>query len=96
MALIKEITLNNGIKVNYHRIASINNITNKATIIEIQSYINKEKREKEKNSIKNSLNMNIFINTEYLNIDYSPTLDVDKAYDYIKTLDKFQNSTDDM
>ena len=44
MALIKEIELNNGVKVNYHRIVSVNNITNHVSIIEVASYTSKEKR----------------------------------------------------
>lgn len=96
MALIKDITLNNGVKVNYHRVASINNITNTASIIEIQSYIDKNKRTEEKFAIQNNDNMNIFINTEYLSIPYTPSFDVDKAYTYLKTLDKFAGFTDDL
>ena len=45
MALNKSITLENGVTVNYHRVVSVNSITNKASIIEIASYISKEKRE---------------------------------------------------
>ena len=54
MALIKAITLNNGIVVNYHRVVSVNNITNHASIIEIASYISKEKRQEEKEALKNN------------------------------------------
>ena len=38
MALKKEIELENGIIVNYHRIVSINKITNDCNIIEVASY----------------------------------------------------------
>ena len=48
MALKKEIELNNGIVLNYHRIVSINKITNHSTIIEIASYTSEEKRNIEK------------------------------------------------
>lgn len=96
MALIKEIELNNGIKVNYHRIASVHNITNQASIIEIQSYINKEKRLEEKDALQNNKQMNIYIHTEYLNKEYDKFLDVDKAYAYLKTLEKFTGYTDDI
>ena len=49
MALIKNIELDNGIVLNYHRIASITKITNVNNIIEILSYCNSEQRIKEKN-----------------------------------------------
>ena len=45
MGLKKEITLDNGVSVNYHRIVSINNITNVSTIIEVASYTSEEKRQ---------------------------------------------------
>lgn len=95
MALIKPITLDNGITLTYHRITSVNNITNISSIIEVSSYTSKEKREEEKLAIKNNQPMDVFIHTEYLNIPYDQTLDVDRAYEYIKTLEKYQHSEND-
>ena len=95
MALSKEIVLENGITVNYHRIASVNNITNQASIIEIQSYTSEEKRQEEKTALENNEPMNVFISTEYLNKEYTQKLDVDEAYAYLKGLEKFENSEDD-
>lgn len=94
MALSKNIELNNGITVNYHRVVSVNNITNQTSIIEIASYTCKEKRDEEKLKLTNKEPMNIFINTEYMNINYNKNLNVDNAYNYLKTLEKFSNSTD--
>ena len=48
MAIEKEIELENGIVLNYHRVASLNKITNIANNIEINSYINSNQREKER------------------------------------------------
>lgn len=96
MALIKEITLENGVTVNYHRVVSVNNITNHASIIEVASYTSAEKRQEEKTALQNRDSMNVFISTEYLNKDYTPTLNVDTAYAYLKTLDKFTGATDDL
>ena len=47
MALKKEIELENGITTNYHRIVSINKITNNCNIIEVASYTSEKQREKE-------------------------------------------------
>ena len=47
MAILKEIEKENGIILNYHRITSLNKITNQNNIIEINSYINENQREKE-------------------------------------------------
>lgn len=58
MAIIKKVELDNGIILNYHRITSLNKITNISNNIEVSSYINEEQRLKEKEyqqlQIKNS------------------------------------------
>ena len=69
MALKKQIELENGIVVNYHRIVSINKITNNCNIIEVASYTSEKQREKEKkyyNSEKENKEMNVIIDTTYL------------------------------
>ena len=48
MAIIKNITLDSGVIVNYHRVVSVNNITNVTSIVEVASYTSKAKREEEK------------------------------------------------
>lgn len=94
MGLRKGITLDNGVIVNYHRIVSINNITNVSTIIEVASYTSKDKREEEKTAIENSEAMNVFIDTDYINKEYEEDFTIEQAYDYLKTLDKFKDSED--
>ncbi len=89
MALDKTIVLNNGITVNYHRIVSINNITNNQSIIEVASYTSSEKRQEEKEAIKNNSSMNVFIDTRFISEKYTPDLDIVSAYAYLKTLDDF-------
>lgn len=94
MALNKEIVLDNGVTTNYHRIVSINNITNVTTVIEVTSYTSKEKRQEEIEAIKNAKEMNIFIDTNYINKDYEENFTIEKAYEYLKTLDDFKNAED--
>lgn len=94
MGLRKEITLDNGVIVNYHRIVSLNNITNVSTIIEVGSYTSEEKREEEKVAIQNAQSIDVFIDTEYINKDYTENMTIEQAYDYLKTLDKFKSSED--
>ncbi len=94
MALQKLIELENGVAVNYHRIVSINSITNHETIIEIASYTNAEKRAEEKEKLANNDPMNIFINTNYKCVDYDKDLNVDKAYDLLKNSEKFADAQD--
>ena len=96
MALKKDITLNNGIVLNYHRVVSVNNITNQTSIIEVASYVNEEQRNKEKEwyETKSQNDMNVFIETEFYSKEYDKNLNVDNAYDYLKTLDEFEGSED--
>lgn len=92
MALNKKIELNNGIIVNYHRIVSINKITNSEIIIEVGSYTSKEKREEEIE--KQGQEMNIFIETTYLNKDYEENDNIKDLYEYLKSTEMFRNATD--
>ena len=96
MALKKDITLNNGIVLNYHRVVSVNNITNQSSIIEVTSYINEEQRNKEKTwyETNSQEDMNVFVDTRIYSKEYDKDLNVDTAYEYLKTLDEFQNSED--
>lgn len=97
MALKKEIILDNGIIVNYHRIVSINKITNNSNIIEVASYISKEKRQEEidyYNSTEEDKIMNVFISTNYINKEYNETDTIKDLYEYLKTLDIFKDAED--
>ena len=96
MALYKEIILGNGVVVNYHRVVSVNIITNVQNIIEVASYTSKEKREEEKTAIKTGGDSNVFIETTYLNADCDQTMSIASAYDYLKTLPEYEDATDVM
>lgn len=92
MALFKKIELENGVIVNYHRIVSINKITNKSIVIEVASYTSKEKRLEELE--KEGLTMNIIIDTSYLNKDYNENDTIEDLYGYLKITEKFKNAED--
>ena len=100
MGLKKEMKLANGIVLNYHRITTINKITNWTTIIEVSSYIDEAEREKELEAIEQSQEtgeafpMNVFINTTYLEKEYNETDTIKDLYEYLKTTDKFKNAID--
>ena len=96
MAIIKNIILDSGVTVNYHRIVSVNNVTNHASIIEVASYTDKSKREEEKEKLESNTPMNVFIHTEYLSVPYNENLNVKSAYEYLKTLEKFNGAINDM
>lgn len=100
MALKKNIELDNGIILNYHRITSINKITNNMTLIEISSYINEKKRQEEVDAIKQgqetgeAVSMNVFIETTYMNKEYIEDETIKDLYDYLKTTEKFKDAED--
>lgn len=92
MALLKKIELDNGVTVNYHRIVSINKITNKSIVIEVASYTSEEKRQEE--LAKEGQVMDIYIHTTYLNKEYNETDVITDLYDYLKTTEKFKDAED--
>lgn len=108
MALWKEIILDNGVVLSYHRITSINNITNINTTFEISSYANESKRLEEKlyqelqmkkNRTKEEeeqleKGINVFVETNYVQIPYHENITIKDAYDYLKTTDDYQNAQD--
>lgn len=97
MALKKEIELDNGIILNYHRITSINKITNNCNIVEISSYTSEKQREKEIEYYKSEdedKTMNVFIDTTYVNMEYNENITIEEIYEYLKTLDKFKDAED--
>ena len=100
MALQKEIELENGVVINYHRITSLTKVTNLNNIIEVSSYISKSQRDKEqqyqlvqKKSANNEeltieeqelleKGINVFIETEYIDISYNESMNIENAYEY--------------
>lgn len=97
MALKKLITLDNGIPVSYHRVVSLNKITNNCNIIEVASYISEEKRQEEidyYNSTEENKSMNVFIETSYISKEYDEEETIVNIYNYLKTTDQFKDAED--
>jgi hypothetical protein len=95
MALQKEIELDNGVVVNYHRIVSINKITNSQTIIEVASYTNEDKRQEEidyYNSTEEDKSMNVYIDTNYISIEYDENKNIEDYYEYLKTTEEYKDA----
>lgn len=93
MALLKNITLDNGITVKYHRIVSITHIINKSTIIETASYTSEDKRLEEKQATKTGEKMNVYINTQRIPLEYVNELTITSAYEYLLSLPKYKKAT---
>lgn len=92
MAIKKDIELDNGIVLSYHRISKIENIVNDKTKLEIISYINQNQREREIEANDDSVNVLKLTTTEEL--EYNDTLTIEDAYNYLKTTEKYENSID--
>lgn len=95
MALIKEIELDSGVVVRYHRIVVVNNVTNNANTIEVASYTSKAKREQEKEQLRNREEVTAFIKKTFFEKEYEEDFNVVSAYEYLKTLPEFDGATDD-
>ena len=92
MALKKEIELTNGIILNYHRIVSINKITNMQTVIEVASYTTEEKRGIEKEALENGTEFDVYIHTIYLNKEYNEEDTIENLYEYLKKTEIFKDA----
>lgn len=96
MALKKDIILENGVIMTYHRIAEIQNTVNFNTTLVIYSYINQEQRNKEKKlQISPSRVLSsLYRITDYVNLEYNDNLSITEAYEYLKTTDKYSGAED--
>ena len=94
MALKKDITLNNGIVLNYHRIVLITKITNVQTNIEVASYTSEEKRDIEKEALENGEAFDVYIHTTYVNKEYDETDTIENLYEYLKGTEMFKDAED--
>ena len=84
MALIKEIELDSGVPVRYHRVVSVNTITNVRDLLEIASYTSQAKREAEKSALAAGEGMDVFISTRYVSAPYGTCPTITRAYEWLK------------
>lgn len=94
MALGKSIELSNGVVVKYHRITSLNIITNIHNVVEISSYTSEEKRQEELRARENRENADIYIHTTIMSVPYDQEATIESTYEYLKTLPIFDGSED--
>lgn len=87
MALKKEEILENGIKVTYHRIITLQLVINREINIVVGSYISKSTR-------KNDILDDKLIKTEIYTVEYDKDFNIEKAYNYLKATEEFKNAED--
>lgn len=95
MALLKEIELENGIILNYHRIVTITKVTNHSTILEIAGYTSKEKRNQEIQQLVSGEDVTPYIDTTFMSVPYDEKSTIKDWYTYLKTIDKYSGAEDD-
>lgn len=88
MALRKEITQEDGIVTNYHRILYIQNAINECTSIAVMSYIGSDTRGRE------SEGMETYRQIKTYTAPYTEDMTPEKAYEHLKTLEDFKNAED--
>lgn len=91
MALGKSIIGQIGQPLTYHRILSINKITNQSTIISILSYIDENAREAEKQGDEN-----VYKERTEVILDYEEISDIVDAYFYLKTSSDIYEDSEDV
>ena len=94
MALEKQVALPNGVTVTYHRIVSVNIITNCANLVEVCGYTCREKREEERAALASGAPMNVYMETSVYEAPYDQAMTVESAYGYLKTLGAYEGALD--
>lgn len=89
MALYKEIRQEDGVRTSYHRIAFLQTTVNRQNSIAVMSYTDEEAREFEKNNEFQPYRQSVTYE-----VAYDPTMTIEGAYEYLKTLDVFTGATD--
>lgn len=101
MAIKKQVTADNGIVTEYHRIALMSIDVNNQNTILVHSYLSADGRQIEKDyaaglygDLEEGMMKFPYVNTEYINVAYDPDMTVSAAYDYLKTLPEFEGAED--
>lgn len=90
MAIYKEIKQSDGVTTKYHRILYVMTTVNRQNSIAVLSYVDDESRVAElDNTMAQPYQKSITYET-----DYDPTMTIESAYGYLKTLPVFEGATD--
>lgn len=90
MALYKEVKQEDGVTTAYHRILYVTITVNRQNSIAVLSYVDDTARESEKeNVIAQPYQKAVTYETAY-----DPAMNIEKAYDFLKTLPQFERAED--
>ena len=88
MALLKNITQEDGVTTNYHRILLTQSVINNHTSISVLSYVTQTSRQSE------SIGSTPYKVCNTYETEYIENLTIENAYDYLKTLPQFEGAQD--
>lgn len=101
MAIKKQVTADNGVVTEYHRIALIRIEVNQQNTILVHSYINADGRQVEKDyaaglydEVDAGLVKFPYVDARYIHTAYDENMTVKAAYNYLKTLPQFEGAED--
>ncbi|MEG0324361.1 MAG: hypothetical protein RR619_10220 [Raoultibacter sp.] len=80
MALLKTMELASGLTLNYHRVVSLNVITNVQNTVEIASYPSRAKRDEEIAALAAGELHNVYIETQFVAKNYKSTETIRDVY----------------
>lgn len=97
MALKKKIKMQNGLELEYHRIALVTiDVNNQITVLR-HSYLNEEARQYEKDYRDGLIEgepIFPYVDYEYMSMEYKDGMDIQGAYEWLKEQPGFKDSED--
>lgn len=90
MAIYKEIRQDDGVTTKYHRILYLTQTVNRQNSIAVLSYVDDTSRTDEKDSVI----AQPYQKSITYELPYDPTMTIESAYVYLKTLPQFEGSED--
>lgn len=100
MAITKNETLPNGVPLSYYRIVSLTTVVNQQCTIEVAGYVSQESRDQEQAALAQARETgeyprsDVFVETQYISVDYDPDMSVTKAYQLLKATEEFEGAED--
>ena len=93
MGLDKDMTLDNGVELKYHRISRLIHEVNVATVIEVVSYTSQGKRDEEAESASTGAPEAMAVECSVHRLEYSPEMNIPGAYEWLK-LNGYEGASD--
>ena len=101
MAIKKQVTADNGVVTEYHRVAMVKIDTNQQNTILVHSYISEAGRQIEKNyaaglykDVDEGLIKWPYVDAQYITCEYDGDMTIAKAYEWLKTQPVFEGAED--